>query len=309
MVSRNVKDFSYLIIGGTTKAGTTSFYNYLVAHPEVSGSFRKETNFFLDKEWEENPSIYRYEDGIEKYGANYHYSSIRKLYIEASPEYLYSPGTPIKIFNSLPKAKILFILRNPFSRLISWYKFAKQIGIISPNVTFDDFISQQNQNIGSIKPNILEQGLYSKYLARYFEIFNSNRVKVIFFEDLAGNPLEVIKDICKFCEIVPEFYNNFQFKVFNRTERMRFVKVHEIYIAIRENLSLKMPRLYIRSKKIWDYLKPLYIRLISIKDHEPIISKHTRQNIFDYYSHEISKLEFLLKKPVPWMMEKRIEKW
>ena len=296
--------YRYLIIAGTTKAGTTSLFNWLAKHPEVSASFRKETNFFLDKEWK-NPSIYRYEDGIEKYGTNYSYSLVEKLYIEASPDYLYSQGTPLKIFNSLPKAKILFILREPFSRLISWHKFAKQIGVISQNLTFDDFITQQSQNTGSAKPNILEQGLYSKYLARYFEIFDSNRIKVIFFEELAGNPLEVMKDICKFCEIDPEFYNNFQFEIFNKTEQMRFIKVHEIYITIRKNLSLKAPRIYIRFKKIWDYFKPLYIRLISIKDHEIIVSKQARKNIFDYYSHEINNLESLLKQPIPW----RTEKW
>ena len=296
--------YRYLIIAGTTKAGTTSLFNWLAEHPEVSASFRKETNFFLDKEWE-NPSVYRYEDGIEKYGANYRYSSAEKLYIEASPEYLYSPGTPVKIINSLPKAKILFILRDPFSRLISWYKFAKQIGIISPNLTFENFIIQQSQNTGSIKSNILEQGLYSKYLVRYFEIFDSNRVKVIFFEELSANPFEVMKDICKFCEIDLEFYNNFQFEVFNKSERMRFVKIHQIYIAIRKNLSLNMPLMYIRLKKIWDYFKPLYIWLNSIKDHELIISKHARLNIFDYYAHEINNLESLLKRPIPW----RIEKW
>ena len=296
--------YKYLIIAGTTKAGTTSLFNWLSEHPEVYASFRKETNFFLDKEWE-NPSIYRYEDGIEKYGTNYSYSLAEKLYIEASPDYLYSSGTPLKIFKSLPKAKILFILRNPFSRLISWYKFAKQIGVISQNLTFDNFIIQQIQNNGSIKPNILEQGLYSKYLARYFEIFDSNRLKVIFFEELASNHLEVMKDICKFCEIDPEFYNNFQFEIFNKSEQMRFVKVHQIYITIRKNLSLKMPLMYIRLKKIWDYLKPFYIRLNAIKDDELIISKHARQKIFDYYSHETDRLESLLKQPIPW----RIEKW
>jgi hypothetical protein len=262
--------YRYLIIGGTTKAGTTSLFNWLAEHPEVSASFRKETNFFLDKEWG-NPSIYRYEDGIEKYGANYSYSLAEKLYIEASPDYLYSSGTPLKIFKSLPKAKILFILRNPFSRLISWYKFAKQIGVISQNLTFDNFIIQQSQNTGSIKSNILEQGLYSKYLIRYFEIFDINRIKVIFFEELADNPLEVI---------------------------------NQIYITIRKNLSLKMPLMYIRLKKIWDCFKPLYIKLNTIKSNKLIISKHSRQKIIDSYSHEINKLESLLKRKVPWRMEK-----
>src|SRR4030043_2241283 len=83
--------YRYLIIAGTTKAGTTSLFNWLSEHPEVSASFRKETNYFLDREWDKvgNPSIYRYENGIEKYGANYSYSLAEKLYIEASPEYLW----------------------------------------------------------------------------------------------------------------------------------------------------------------------------------------------------------------------------
>jgi hypothetical protein len=35
----------FIIIGGK-KCGTSSLYNYLVEHPEISPSFRKEVHFF-----------------------------------------------------------------------------------------------------------------------------------------------------------------------------------------------------------------------------------------------------------------------
>lgn len=44
-------DQLYLIIGGTTKAGTTSIFRYLSAHPDVCASSLKETRFFLDKDY------------------------------------------------------------------------------------------------------------------------------------------------------------------------------------------------------------------------------------------------------------------
>ena len=41
----------YLIIGGTTKAGTTSLHAYLSDHPQVCASSIKETRFFLDRDY------------------------------------------------------------------------------------------------------------------------------------------------------------------------------------------------------------------------------------------------------------------
>ena len=56
----------YIIIGGTTKAATTSLYFYLADHPNVCASNIKETRFFLDADYP-LPVKYRLEDGLEKY--------------------------------------------------------------------------------------------------------------------------------------------------------------------------------------------------------------------------------------------------
>ena len=49
-----VKRFSgyrFLIIGGASKAGTTSMFSYLAEHPQICASHAKETRFFLDSDY------------------------------------------------------------------------------------------------------------------------------------------------------------------------------------------------------------------------------------------------------------------
>lgn len=47
------------IIGGGSKAGTTSVFNYLADHPEICAADAKETRFFLDADYP-LPSKLRY---------------------------------------------------------------------------------------------------------------------------------------------------------------------------------------------------------------------------------------------------------
>jgi len=297
----HIQNYRYLIIGGTTKAATTSVFYYLADHPQVCAAFRKETRFFLDQDYI-NPSLYRYEDGLEKYETFFLNTSSAKLLIEATPEYLYSSGTPYKINNSLPKAKILFILREPISRLISWYRFAMQAGIIAGNISFDEYVIQQFHNKENIKKNlrILEQGLYSNYLKSYFVVFGKDRVHVIFYENLSNNPEIVLKEICMFGDIDPEFFSNYNFEVLNRTEKMRSVKVHKAYINIRKLINIKLPRVYKSLRKIWMPLKPIYLNLNTVQTENVLISPTTKAFLSDYYGQEANSLVSLLGKPVPW---------
>src|SRR5438132_11166491 len=92
----------HVIIAGTNKAGTTSFFEYLSAHPSVCAAYIKQTFFFLDKEWQKKLqliSLYDYDKGIHQYKLFFRNYEEGQLKLEASPEYLYSPGTPKKIFD------------------------------------------------------------------------------------------------------------------------------------------------------------------------------------------------------------------
>jgi hypothetical protein len=47
-MSEKGRRFADFVIGGTEKAGTTSVFDYLSAHPQVCASSKKETDFFLE---------------------------------------------------------------------------------------------------------------------------------------------------------------------------------------------------------------------------------------------------------------------
>ena len=65
------------------------------------------------------------------------------LRLDSTPDYLYSTGTPDKIKEYLNNYKIIFILRNPVDRIISWYRYAKQVGGILEEMNFQEYVTQQ----------------------------------------------------------------------------------------------------------------------------------------------------------------------
>jgi hypothetical protein len=61
----------FLIIGGTSKAGTTSVFNYLQGHPQVRAAFSKETRFYLEKDYPLPSQRRCQKDGSEAYQGNF----------------------------------------------------------------------------------------------------------------------------------------------------------------------------------------------------------------------------------------------
>src|SRR5690606_13988215 len=97
----------YLIIIGTNKAGTTSLFDYLENHPEIEGSFVKQTFFFLDKSLQEKldlGSVYYYNGGLHLFDS-YFSDENRKYKLEASPDYLYAKYTPKRLHNFMKDRK------------------------------------------------------------------------------------------------------------------------------------------------------------------------------------------------------------
>lgn len=294
----SVANYNFLIIGGTAKAGTTSLYNYLSDHPQVSASYRKEVNFFLDKSYL-TTAIASFEDGIEAYQSNFNLSSSDSIYVEASPAYLHSSGTPKRISSSLPKAKIIFILREPISKLISWYKFGNQIGIIK-DLSLNEYITQQFDAYNNGKESILEQGLYTKYLRDYYDAMGKDRVKVILFDDLKSNPRKLMAEICAFCDIDTDYYDDYQFEVSNRSANMKSVRLHQRYITIRKWISLKSPSIFYSMRQVWKYLKPIYLRLNTRSEHDVSLSSQNSIKLNRFYADELLKLKNTISIAVPW---------
>ncbi len=107
------------IIIGAQKSGTTSLYSYLSQHPQLLPSIHKAVHFFdggLDE------SADNFEKGEAWYRAHFQLRMhAHERTFEASPLYIFNPLAPKRIYDLVPEAKIIAVLRNPTERAISQY--------------------------------------------------------------------------------------------------------------------------------------------------------------------------------------------
>jgi hypothetical protein len=302
-------DQTYLIIGGTSKAATTALFNYLADHPQICASSAKETRFFLDVDYP-LPSKCRYEEGIDKYLEYYECEHDGEIRLEASPDYLYSPNTARKIKDSLPNVKFIFVLREPMSRLISWFKFGKLMRKIPKSMTFDVYIDDQSKKKKQYQQQsphpafyALEQGRYSKYLKTYLDIFGREQLHICFFEDFKTNHVSFLQSICSFVNINAGFYNDYNFEATNQSFVMRSIYLHKLYVELRSRLRIYFyHRQGIRRylKKMRYILEPIYYKLNSNLNQEISISDPTINFLKEYYKDEARLLTKMFGISPPW---------
>ena len=302
-----VADYRYLIIGGTTKAATTSLFTYLADHPSVCAATYKETRFFLSHDYP-LPSKYRYREDVEEYNLLFS-TAETQLRMESTPDYLYCEAAREQIAASLPHAKLVFSLREPISRLISWYRFAKQIGKLPQTLSFDAYVqllfdvtncheATEEQHLQT-----LQQGCYTIYLKHYFNRFGPERIHILFYEELAAQPAETMAKLCDFAGIDASFYTNYGFKVTNRTQQMRNSELHQKYRDFRFRLrrwTHNKPIVHIPLRAIRRTIEPLYLRLNTQPDEETQMSDETQHRLIEYYTPDVQALGELIGKPIPW---------
>jgi hypothetical protein len=100
-----------LYIIGAAKSATTTLWANLVQHPEIYRSANKEPMLFLQR----NDIL-----------ANYNYWRNEKYAVDATV--LYSKThrhkeIPEQIFKAYPESKLIYVIREPFSRIISEHKY------------------------------------------------------------------------------------------------------------------------------------------------------------------------------------------
>ncbi|WP_158247194.1 sulfotransferase family protein [Geothermobacter hydrogeniphilus] len=252
-----VQDHRYLIIGGAPKAGTTSLYKWLANHPDVCASSLKETRFFLDEGYP-LPSAKRFDgQNLDSYDGFFTHCRNEgdKLRVEATPDYLYSKNA-LQIAELLPKAKIVFILRDPVDRVVSWYKYARQRGFVSPGMSFEQYVRYQVDNPVTPETPVymraLEQSRYEKYLEGFKSAF-VDRLLVVDFLTLKNNPQHVMSEILLFANISPYEYLKDELKAENVSKNKSETVIGKLYSSLRTRLTY----LYYDYPLVYGVLKPV----------------------------------------------------
>ena len=320
---RSVSEYQYLIIGGTTKAATTSLFSYLSDHPSICAATYKETRFFLSPDYP-LPSKYRYNGDVEEYKLLFSDCQENQIRLESTPDYLYCPSALDRIAEYLPNAKLVFSLREPISRIISWYRFAIQIGRLPNSLSIDEYVELLFDIADGIQNNdthqesytdteengnpeqflqVLPQGRYANYLRCYLDRLGEKSIHTFYFEDFSTNPLETMRDLSNFAEIDSTFFDDYTFQAINRTETMRNPDIHKKYRSLRFQVrqwTHNRPVIHKTLRAMRRGFEPLYLRLNTRSDESITLSDNTLKRIKEYYRHDVVELAKLLGKQPPW---------
>jgi hypothetical protein len=208
---------NFFIIGAH-KAGTTSLYHYLNQHPQIYMSPIKEPFFFNHDITPDGKLVKRRLEGpgrrfalpfanIEEYRTLFSGVKGEKAIGEASPFYIYAPGTPERIKRHVPEARAIALLRNPADRAYSAFLHAVRGGREPVN----DFAQVLRKEADGIRDNwsyvrrYRAGGLYYARLKRYYEVFGRERVGVWLYEDLRDDPASVTQEAFRFLEVDDAF--------------------------------------------------------------------------------------------------------
>jgi hypothetical protein len=307
----------FLIIAGTSKAGTTSLFNYLSEHPQVSAATTKETRFFLDADYPLQSEFRYQKDGLSAYLSLFPDAAEELLKLEATPDYLYSPGTALRIRDALPNARLVFLLREPVARLTSFYRFGQTMGEVPQSMTFDEFVqAQRTTREDDFPPKPLHpafhavwHGRYSAYLQPFFEIFGKSCIHVDFHENLGRAPLEAMTGICRFAGIDSTFYNEYSFGVANKGISVRSPSLHNIYWRTKQRIRAQMrsaPRIRAVMRRMGARIDAIYDQANVTVGGKISMSSSTADYLRSYYSQEALRLHDLLGLEVPWSSELRV---
>jgi len=186
-----------LAIIGAQKAGTSSLHSYLSNHPEIFMSHIKEPGLYLDQHEAAQNDRIGTPDQVLK--IMLHGYKGEKVFGEGSTYYTKAPSAGENVAKNMaldnPDIKLIYILRNPFGRIISQYLHYLDTGRM--DCSFEEFITSESTH--------LPRSLYFYQLKRFLEHFKPEQIKLILFEEMIADTPKILREVCEFLSVNPEF--------------------------------------------------------------------------------------------------------
>ena len=125
------------------------------------------------------------------------------------PNYIGKPEVPARIASDCPDAHLIAVLRNPVDRAVSAYFHQIKSGFLPPIpwekgleaiIKDPEFVERHPRS-----REILEFGLYYKYLAQYQPFFDRGKLLVMLHEDILADPHQCVAEAYRFLGVPDEF--------------------------------------------------------------------------------------------------------
>jgi hypothetical protein len=205
---------NFLVLGAA-RCGTTSLHYYLAEHPDVCMSSTKEPNYFLFEQTPAGPRPTIADDRRLLAKSVPDRSRYERLFAhpaaavgEASPLYLYTRETPALIHKTIPDARLIAIVREPVERTWSHFVYVNDdLG----DGTVAAFRSAVERELGlGYEPyrtgtNFVRLSAYAEQLERYRQVFASDQLLIVGYDELIRRTPETLARICGFLGIDDTF--------------------------------------------------------------------------------------------------------
>jgi hypothetical protein len=248
-MNSEIKNFALII--GAMKCGTTSLFEYLSEHPEISPCSNKEYNFFANNK--------NYSKGFDYYKSLWNWnSSLHKIALQAPTSHtrithLDNVNAAENIAKIKAKTnvnfKFIYIMRNPIDRIESHY-------IHGYIWKFEEAMKPLSQEINS---EIIDTSRYAMQIEEYYKRFARDNILLLNFDDLKNDKPNLLKKVCEFLSVD----SNYQFQT-----------SHIIHNSNNQRTQINIPGWYlIRRTKLMQ----------SIVN---IISDEARQKFHDFFGYK-----------------------
>ena len=189
-----------LFVGGAQKGGTTSLHGYLRQHPQLSAPDTKELHIFDDEahDWSNADAL------NQRVTAHFAESAQGGLRFACTPVYGFWPQALERIHAYNPRAKLVFLYRDPFAR--AWSHWCMEYARGAEYLPFAEAIRAGRQRLAGLAANApearvysyVERGRYGAQLRRALELFPAEQMLLLRSLDLAGDHHAVLARISRF---------------------------------------------------------------------------------------------------------------
>ena len=270
---------SFIVIGAI-KAATTWIHDQLQANPAIYMP-DPEPHFFSSA----------FESGIDSYRNFFAEAKTDQLVGEKSADYLAHPDAAGRIADVLPDISLVVQLRNPVERAYSDYRMLYRRGTVRgrPEDYFDRATTSQ--------PRFLDDGLYARHLARWFDLFDQHRIHVLLFEDVKQRPRETVEAVCDHIGAPRHFENGMARK------RVNDGSAKFLPLPIRTALApIKDSVAPLRDNRVFQGMRGLLAREVRY----PPLSPDARSRLQDFYADDVQRLGAMLGRDLDhWLTPQR----
>lgn len=268
----------FLIIGAQ-KSGTTWLADQLSLHPRV---------FMAPDEIHYFDKAQNFARGLDWYSKHFESAAPGQLVAEKTPDYLWAngdgaeghlPDVHLKLYQTLPAARLIVVLRNPVERALSALTHLVRTRRIAPPRNVDELLLGK-KHIRIRGHGVISKGLYYRQLMAYSRLFNRSQMLVLIFEeDIARAPEAGLAQVCRFLGIHAVAPHTSEAVHQNASRRSLPRLLADFYFPPARPVS-----------KVIDRIAPAW---------KPLPSARTMDELYQTYAGENEKLFRWLSRPMP----------